>query len=205
MKKYNILYADPPWKYQDEMDGYGGAARYYKTMTTVEIANLPVREIVAVDAVLFLWVTWPFLFEAELVFTGWGFKYKTLGFIWLKTNKRRDPDQGALFAEDHFAVDDFLGTGRWTRSNTEFVLLGTRGKPKRISANVRQLIYHPIMEHSRKPDQVRDRIVDLCGDRSRLELFARDRAQGWDVFGNQVDGSVSLMAETAKRGNHGKP
>ncbi len=192
MKKYSIVYADPPWKYKDKSLKRGGAEVHYKTMTIAEIANLPVRTIVAADAVLFLWVTWPFLYDSELVLTGWGFKYKTLGFVWLKTNQRRDPNQGSMFADQYFNVDDKLGMGRWTRSNTEFCVLGTRGKPKRVSNKVRQLIFHPVMEHSRKPDIVRRRIVELAGDRPRLEMFARSTAPGWDVFGNQVDGSIKL-------------
>lgn len=205
MRKYNILYGDPPWKYKDKLKTQGGGAdRKYPTMTVEEIAALPVRLVAADNAVLFLWVTWPFLFAAERVVRAWGFEYKTVAFVWLKTNQRRDPDQGSFFADDFFAVDDFLGMGNWTRSNTEIVILGTRGKPVRHSSAVRQLIFWPIMEHSRKPPIVRDRIVDLAGDRPRLELFARDRAQGWDAFGNQVEGSVSLMAETVKRGAHGK-
>jgi N6-adenosine-specific RNA methylase IME4 len=202
MKKYNILYADPPWKYRDKLRTQGGGSSgHYPTMSPVEIANLPVRRIVADNAVLFLWLTWPFLYDSELVLTGWGFKYKTVAFVWLKTNQRRDPDQGSFFAEDYFDVDDFLGMGTWTRSNTEIVLLATRGKPKRRSKGVRQLIFYPIMEHSRKPDQVRDRIVELCGELPRLELFARTRTPGWDAFGNQVNGSIELPAERGTNGN----
>lgn len=192
MKKYSILYADVPWKYKDPSLERGGAERHYKTMSVQQIADLPVRGIATDDALLFLWVTWPHLYKSELVLRSWGFKYKTIAFVWLKTNARRDPAQGSFFADDYFAVDDFLGMGRWTRSNSEIVILGTRGKPKRASASVRQLIFAPIMEHSRKPAEVRDKIVKLAGDLPRLELFARDRAQGWDAFGNQVEGSINI-------------
>lgn len=193
MKKYNILYADPPWRYRDKLRTQGGGSESkYPTMTVQQIADLPVRGIVADDALLFLWVTWPFLYQSEVVLWSWGFKYKTIAFVWLKTNARRDPVQGSFFADDYFTVDDFLGMGTWTRSNSEIVILGTRGKPKRASASVRQLIFAPIMEHSRKPAEVRDKIVTLAGDRPRLELFARARAQGWDAFGNQVEGSINI-------------
>jgi N6-adenosine-specific RNA methylase IME4 len=199
MKKYNILYADPPWKYKDPSLERGGAERYYQTMTVQQIADLPVRYISADNSVLFLWVTWPFLFEAELVLWSWGFTYKTIAFVWLKTNARRDPAQGSFFADDYFAVDDFLGMGRWTRSNTEFCILATRGKPKRASANVRQLIFAPIMKHSQKPAEVRSKIVTLAGDRPRLELFARYRAIGWDVYGDEVPGSIKLPVVSTNR------
>lgn len=200
MKKYNIIYADPPWKYKDKLTTQGGGSdRHYPTMSLGEIASLPVRNYVAADAVLFMWVTWPFLYESEAILWAWGFKYKTIGFIWLKINRRRDPDQGSMFAEDHFAVDDFLGMGTWTRSNTEFCILATKGKPKRASTNVRQLIFSPIMEHSKKPREVRSKIVGLCGDLPRLEMFARNRVEGWDAFGNQVDGSIKM-----KGAAHGK-
>ena len=82
--------------------------------------------------------------------------------------------------------------GRWTRSNAELCLLATRGKPKRRRADIHQVIYEAPREHSRKPDIVRDRIVELCGDLPRLEIFAREKTPGWDVFGNQVKDSIEI-------------
>ena len=76
--------------------------------------------------------------------------------------------------------------GYWTRANTELCLIGTKGKPKRISMGVHQVVYERIREHSRKPDRVRDRIIELCGDLPRIELFARQKAEGWDSWGNEV-------------------
>lgn len=79
-----------------------------------------------------------------------------------------------------------MGCGHWTRANAEICLLATKGRPQRLSKSVRQLIVSPVEQHSKKPDVVRDRIVELVGDLPRLELFARQKAAGWDVWGNEV-------------------
>lgn len=117
----------------------------------------------------------------------WGFKYKTVAFVWSKRYKDGQP---------------VSNLGRWTMGNVEMCLLGTRGSPKRISNNIRQLVEDYRAEHSRKPDQVREKIVELMGDIPRLELFARDdggkdlfgkgRLDGWDVFGNETINSIKL-------------
>jgi len=85
-----------------------------------------------------------------------------------------------------------FGGGNWTRSNPELCLLATRGKPKRMSASVRELVVSQRREHSRKPDEIRDAIVELCGDLPRVELFCRYPADGWDVWGNEVTSTVNL-------------
>lgn len=102
----------------------------------------------------------------------WGFVYKTIAFAWVKENKK----SGGLF----------WGLGNWTRSNVEVCLLATKGKPKRINAGVHSVVMSPIGRHSEKPSEVRDRIVKLCGDVPRIELFARQEAEGWDCWGNEV-------------------
>lgn len=107
--------------------------------------------------------------EAIQVIKGWGFQYKTIAFQWVKKNKKSD--------------SYFFGLGRWTRGNTECCLLAVKGKPKRVSNKVSQLIIEPIREHSRKPDTVRNRIEELMGDIPRIELFARQAADGWDCWG----------------------
>ena len=103
---------------------------------------------------------------------GWGFEYKTVAFTWAKTNKK--------------SPGFFKGLGYWTRANPEMCLLATKGKPKRLSKSVRQLIISKLQQHSKKPDEIRNRIVELCGDIPRIELFARQKTQGWDVWGNEV-------------------
>ena len=124
------------------------------------------------DCVLLLWVTYPLLQEGLQTIKEWGFTYKTCGFSWVKKNKIKD--------------SFFWGLGRWTRSNNEICLLATKGQPKRVSKSVHQIVSDKIREHSRKPDCVRDKIVELCGDLPRIELFARQKTKGWDVWGNEI-------------------
>ena len=170
-KKYNIIYADPPWSYKDKKCN-GNCESHYKTMNLNDICNLPVKNLVDKDCVLFLWVTYPMLNEGLKLIEKWGFKYKTIGFQWIKQNK-----SGKGF---------FFGLGRWTRGNTECCLIAVKGKPKRINNSVSQLIFSPLQEHSKKPDIVREKIVELIGDKSRIELFARQQVDGWDCWGNEV-------------------
>ena len=174
-KKYNIIYADPPWAYQA-----GGkvrnAKRHYSTMKPEEIYALPVRNIAANDCILFLWATFPNLPIALETIKQWGFSYKTLGFVWVKRNKN-----------SHSWA---WGGGNWTRSNSEICLIGIKGKPKRISASVHQVCDAPRREHSRKPDEIRERIVQLCGELPRIELFARQAIEGWDCWGNEAPEDV---------------
>lgn len=171
-KKYNVIYADPPWRYQDK--GCSGSAEsHYGTMKIGDICNLPVKDIADKNAVLFMWVTYPMLSEGLKLIEAWGFKYKTIGFQWIKTNKKNK----STF---------FFGLGRWTRGNTECCLIATRGKIGRVSNSISQLIIEPIQHHSKKPDVVREKIVELVGDLPRIELFARNQSDGWDVWGNEV-------------------
>lgn len=175
-KKYNIIYADPPWQYQVwSMDtGLGRSAEsHYKTMKKEDIQKLPIENICAKDCVLFLWVTAPCLLEGLELVQKWGFEYKTFGFTWVKTNKKSD--------------SLFWGMGYYTRANTEICILATKGKPlPRLSKSVHQVVLSKIREHSRKPDEVRDRIVELFGNVPRIELFARQKIDGWDCWGNEV-------------------
>lgn len=176
-KKYNIIYADPPWRY-DLSKGQGVAENHYRTMDIQEICGLPISEIAAKDAALFLWVTFPQLPEAFKVMKAWGFSYKTVAFVWVKQNK-----SGKGF---------FFGLGYWTRSNAEICLLGIKGHPKRISKKVFQLIVSPLERHSKKPEEARKRIVELMGDLPRIELFARQETPGWDIWGKEVTSSLEV-------------
>lgn len=172
-KKYNIIYADPPWSYKDKaLAGNRGACCKYDVMTIEDIENLPIKDISASDCILFMWVTMPFLKDCFDVIKSWGFKYKTCAFTWIKQNKKSN--------------SLFWGMGSWTRANAELCLIATKGKPKRQSAKVHSVIMSKIREHSRKPDEVRDKIVELCGDIQRIELFARQSVDGWDCWGNEV-------------------
>lgn len=173
-KKYNIIYADPPWSYTDRaLAGKRGAGCKYDLMSDNEIYSMPIQSISHQDCILFLWVTFPKLQEGLNVISHWGFKYKTCGFTWVKTNKK--------------STDTiFMGMGNWTRSNAELCLIGIKGKIKRQSASIRSVVMSPIEMHSKKPDIVRENIVRLVGDLPRIELFARQTAKGWDSWGNQI-------------------
>jgi len=197
MKKYQIIYADPAWSYDDKCLHRGGAERYYRTMDIEDIKNLPVNKIADENCILFMWATFPKLQEALDTIEAWGFKFKTCAFVWIKTNKRTSPNQLSFLPIESF--DSFMGMGRWTRSNAEICLLGVKGKPKRISGNVHQIIYAPIDKHSKKPDETRDRIIKLVGDLPKIELFAREVPEGWDTMGFDIDGksiqdSINLIA-----------
>ena len=177
MKKYQIIYADPPWRY--ECKGVQGSAeKHYPTMSLDEISKLPVSELSEKNSLLFLWTTFPQLREALHVIKAWGFEYKTVAFVWVKQNKS--------------GVGWFYGLGFWTRGNAEICLLATKGKPKRKSNRIHQLIISPLREHSRKPDETRERIVELMGDLPRIELFARQKVPGWDCWGNEVESDIDL-------------
>ena len=189
-KKFHIIYADPPWNYNRRNNTKtkfgGGAMNHYATMTPEQIKKLRVQEIAEDNCALFLWITFPKLAEGLALMEAWGFEYKTLGFSWHKTNKN-----GSLF----------FGVGAYAKSNCEVCLLGTRGKvgrhmdktapfpdPKEklvVRSNyVSSAINSQKEKHSKKPDELRDRIVELFGDVSRIELFARNATDGWEIWGS---------------------
>lgn len=189
--KYDIIYADPPWSYNDS-GCHGAAAKQYNTMSQEELYNLPIKRICNKDAVLFMWVTYPKLQEALDVIRLWGFTYKSIGFQWVKLNKKANNlsllqkiTEGAPIEEAMFS-QCFYGLGRWTRGNTEMCIIATKGKVSRIDTAVPQLVFSPIGRHSSKPAEVRKRIVQLVGDKPRIELFAREHVDGWDCWGNEV-------------------
>ena len=180
IQKYQAIYADPPWDYQ-QCRLSGSAKKHYPTMRIEELCALPVAEIADRDCALFLWATFPQLPEALRLIQAWGFVYKTVAFVWLKQNRK--------------ALTWFYGLGFWTRSNAEICLLATKGHPKRQSAGIHQLVISPVERHSKKPDEVREKIVELMGDVPRIELFARQQTPGWDVWGNEVENSTVLLKE----------
>jgi len=169
-KKYKIIYADPPWEYTDKaLSGDRGACCKYPVLSLEDLKQLPVSKITDDDCILFLWATFPLIQEALDLINVWGFTYKTKAFTWVKKNKN-----GTIF----------MGMGNWTRSNDEICLLATKGKPKRIDAGISSVVISNIQEHSKKPDEVRKRIIQLVGDLPRIELFARTKIHGWDTFGD---------------------
>ena len=190
-KHFGVVLADPPWRFRTwnkataikrHRSGSHGtnvcAAVHYDTMAIEDIASLPVAELAADDCALFLWTCWPTLADAWDLLESWGFVYKTCAFDWLKAHA----GQLDMLRDD---TDALMGMGYWTRSNSEPCLLATRGKPKRLHADVRQGIIEPRREHSRKPDCVHERIERLVAG-PYLELFARQSRPGWTTWGNEA-------------------
>ena len=169
-RHHGVIYADPPWTFATySHKGKGRSAEaHYDCMTLDTIKSLPVAEWAATDCTLFLWVTDPSLPQALGVINAWGSAYKTVAFTWVKTTK-----DGMGFP---------IGCGYWTRANPEQCLLATKGRPQRLSRSVRQLIIAPRREHSRKPDEVYERIEALVTG-PYLELFARSQRAGWECCG----------------------
>ena len=169
-RKYNVIYADPPWAYKDagHLQKPG-----YPTQSLSWICNLPVADIAAPDCCLIMWAVSPMLDDAFKVISAWGFKYKTVAYVWSKRCEDGRPR---------------YNLGQWTMGNVEMCLLATRGKPNqfRQDKSVKQLVEAPRGRHSAKPAEVRRRIESLFGDLPRIELFARERVPGWDAWGNEV-------------------
>lgn len=174
-KKYNIIYADPPWCYSNNKNNdptMGG--KTYPVMSLDDIKNLPIKNITAKDCALFLWVTMPKLIEGLEVIKAWGFSYRTCAFTWVKQN----PKGSGIYS----------GMGHWTNGNAELCLFSKKGSPKRQAKNIKQIILSHRARHSEKPAEIRDRIIALMGDLPRIELFARVQTTGWDCMGNDIDG-----------------
>lgn len=177
--KFQVIYADPPWQYND-VKGHdpamGGIT--YSTMATKDICQLPVHSIAADNCALFLWVTMPMLPDGLQVIAAWGFDYVTCAFTWVKQNA------------NGFGI--YSGLGHWTNGNAELCLLRRKGHLVRLNKDVKQIVLSPRQEHSRKPPEVRERIIRLLGDLPRIELFARQKVEGWDCWGNEVESTISL-------------
>jgi len=184
MKKYNIIYADPAWKfgnsvYQDNGRKSRELNRQYDTMYINQIKELPIENISADDCALFMWVTdfhLPFAFE---LFEKWGFKYRTIAFVWKKITKN-----GKTCAN----------LGAWTMKNTEICLLATKGKmfSHRKAKNIFQLIEAERTKHSKKPLETVNRIEKIFEFENKLEMFSRKNLKGWDAWGNEVENSIDL-------------
>lgn len=164
-EKYRVIYADPPWSYGDKqnIDGLGGAVKHYPTMKLEEICELPIPA--EDNAVLFLWVTSPLLEDSFKVINAWGFKYKT-SFVWDKIAHNM---------------------GHYNSVRHEFLLVATKGSctPDNIKL-FDSVVSINRTEHSKKPEEFRNIIDTLYTYGKKLELFARDAAEGWDVWGNMI-------------------
>ncbi len=180
-EKYQIVYADPPWKtktFKEKKDGLISRDLPYVQMTDIEIAELPVESLVADDAILFMWCIDSRIPKIAELMKSWGFNYKCVGFVWGKKAKTTEGFNG--------------GFSSYTKRDCEFCFIGTRGKYLNLKRSVNQILLEPKDAHSKKPNEIKDRILDLCGDLPRLEMFARSSTEGWDVFGNEVDNSINI-------------
>lgn len=181
---FDVVCADPPWNFKANSVAAPGrnARRHYDCMSLDDIAALPVKDTLAENAALFLWITGPFLaIGAHLpIMKAWGFKPSGVAFTWVKLNAKAP----TLF----FTRQDlFIGGGLTTRKNSEICLLGKRGRSLRRSASVREVIIDPRREHSRKPEVFRDRVEQYVGPDARiLEMFARSSRPGWQAWGAEA-------------------
>ena len=187
MKKYQIIYADPPWHF-----GSGGVFQdggcpvrkiedQYVTTPTSQLKKLAVSDICDRDCLLFMWVIDSHIPEALDLMASWGFKYSTVAFYWVKK---------------YATGSNCYNVGRWTMKTVEPVFLGSRGTPMYLKkkSNIKQLVEAVRTKHSKKPDEVKERIVELVGDLPRIELFARQKTEGWDVWGNEVESDIVLKS-----------
>jgi N6-adenosine-specific RNA methylase IME4 len=183
---FGCILADPPWAF-DAYSGDGGtphrtAEDHYRTMDFDALAALPVGDVAAPDAALFMWAVGSHLGQAFALADAWGFTFKTDAFYWIK-QRLRFADQVDMFTGD--IAEPRIGFGYWTRKQVEPCLLFTRGAPRRLTKGVRQAIVEPRREHSRKPDVTYERIEALVAG-PYLELFARTARPGWSSWGNEV-------------------
>lgn len=185
---FDVILADPPWKYNDQKSNkpaLGGIT--YPVMSLDAICNLPIGELANKDSMLFMWATMPLLNEALHVIDAWGFRYITCAFVWVKIN----PNAYVVSNDKDVTMRGgvYSGLGHWVNGNAELVLMGKRGKPKRLDKNVKQIIIAPRGRHSKKPEEVYTRIERLIVADKRLELFARCRRTGWVTLGNELSGN----------------
>ncbi|MGB2788928.1 MAG: MT-A70 family methyltransferase [Dokdonella sp.] len=205
---YDVILADPPWSFKvwNKDTGSGRSAEaHYSTMSLDDICALPIKQLAAKNCVLFMWAVYPSLFDAEKVIKAWGFEYKTLGFEWWKLNKKWSNAIGDFSEYKMLEKLFFFGMGYYTRTNPEPCLLSTRGSMPVAVHNERNFIIAPIREHSQKPDEQYEKIERLYPNARKLELFARRRRTGWDVFGNQVEGSIRLPTKYAPDAGESAP
>lgn len=188
--RFNIIYADPPWRFKQwemadspepgEQWARRNGASPYDVLDQAALGALDVPAIAAPDSVLLLWATYPKLAEALDVIAAWNFVYKTVAFTWVKQNRS--------------GIGFHMGQGFHSRQNPEICLLATRGEGlRRVDASVPNLVIEPRREHSRKPnEEITARIERLYGDVPRIELFARQRTEGWSAWGNEVPGGSDI-------------
>lgn len=208
---YDVILADPPWQFETwSAKGKGRSPeQHYSCMSLDDICALPVEQVSSPNAVLFLWVTWPTILDyAPKVLEAWGFSYRSLAWVWVKTNPHglnRLWSMLAKAAQDKLDMLDlqdyitnrlwFIGTGYYTRANSEPCLIAVKrgGKAPVTDRGVKSVLMAPVTRHSQKPLEQYSRIGRLYPDRpNRLELFARQAQPGWVALGNEVNGGMDI-------------
>lgn len=171
-KKYQIIYADPPWKYRNNKTGGSMHPQdyHYPKLITDDICALPINDIADRNCVLFLWATVPMIQDSFRVMEAWGFEYKTMLF-WRKIMS--------------------WGMGFWYRGQVEVLLLGIRGKVKAFHIQKANFVEAKVREHSRKPDEFYE-LIEMTKLGPKIELFARNKREGWDCWGNEVESDIEL-------------
>lgn len=171
-KKYQIIYADPPWSYRNKKTGgsmSSGSESKYPTLSLDEIVNIPIKNISDKNSVLFLWATVPLMPEAFSVMGAWNFKYKTM-LTWRKIMS--------------------LGMGHWFRGQCEHLLFGVRGKIKAFRLQEPNFIQCKVLKHSQKLEEFRsliNRATKNMNPCNKIELFARQKVEGWTSIGYDID------------------
>lgn len=192
---FSCILADPPWSFETfgkkRTTPHRGAEEHYGVMAHEDLCDLPVEFVAAKDCALFMWVVDSHLDEALALGRAWGFSFKTRAFTWLK-----ETENGRQLDIFNGESDPRMGMGYWTRKQSEMCWLFTRGKPKRLSKGVREVIRDRRREHSRKPDETHERIQTLVGG-PYLEMFAREPRPGWESWGNQTDKFAPAKANLA--------
>ena len=182
---YSIIYADPPWFRGQRMysanknDHHVEASRHYPVMKVEDICALNIKDIAADDCALFMWTTNAHLPHALDIIETWGFTYRTIAFNWVK--KYPNGNLRVL-------------PGPWTNGGSEICLMGGKGNMKQFKQDprVKQCLIQEVSKHSKKPQEIADRIVKLFPDVNRIELFARDAKEGWDIWGNEINNTIEL-------------
>ena len=176
--KYDVVLADPPWSYSGEQDKWGAAAKFYSTMTNKDIFAINMLERMENKSVLFLWATCPKLHTAIEAIDQWGLTYRGVAFVWVKTKADGTPIKAQ-------GVRPTV-----VKPLTELVLVASNqktGRPLKLhDESICQTVFAPKQEHSRKPDDVQDRIERMYPNASKLEMFARRTRPGWDAWGDEV-------------------
>lgn len=203
-KKYDIIYADPPWSYKDKKScdpAMGGITYDVMDLEDIKAMGEIINKISNKDSALFLWITMPMLQEGLEVIKAWGFDYKTCAFTWVKLRPNAllggayGTEQGREEEKNYINANDiYSGLGHWTNGNAELCLFAKKGHPKRMNKSIKQIVVAPRSRHSEKPIEVRDRIEKLMtegiGDKNvaKLELFCRGNGgETWDIWGNESE------------------